>query len=413
MTSTGPIPARVRERPEDFVVEEIPGDYRVSEDGRFLLVRVTVRNWETNRLVRELSRRLGISRRRISFAGTKDKRAVTTQLMSFADVGREEIEEIHLKDVRLEPLARTDRALKLGDHGGNRFSILLRGVPLPAAETASRLDSLFSELRAQGGFPNFFGPQRFGEVRPITHLVGRHIVNQDIRGAVETYIGLPVPGEPSDALEARRAYEASRDVGRALREYPSRLSFERAMLNYLLKNPEDHLGALRQLPPNLLTLFVYAYQSYLFNRVLSARLKAGTGLGPQLGDLVVAVGRRGQPQRDRPVEVRDSNLVKVEKQVREGKAWTTGLVPGYEVSLAGGEMGELERRVMEEEGAKPEDFIIRAMPRLSSRGLRRELIAPIMDLSRQVDGGVLLRFRLNPGSYATALLRELTKGESP
>ena len=71
-------------------------------------------DYETNRFVREMSRALRISRRRISFAGTKDRRAVTTQLFQFDGVP-ELLEGLHLKDVEVLETFRTDRKLEIGD----------------------------------------------------------------------------------------------------------------------------------------------------------------------------------------------------------------------------------------------------------------------------------------------------------
>ncbi len=414
LTSTPAIGGRIKAAVEDFVVEEVPLELPASDQGRFLLVRVTSRNWETNRLVRELSRRLGISRRRIHFAGTKDKRAITTQRMTFADVEAEAVRRVTLKDVTLEPMHRTMKRLELGDLLGNRFRIRLRDASLSKTELLDRLRSLDDELREAGGFPNFFGPQRFGESRPISHLVGRALVRGDIRNAVEMYIGHPEPEEPEDSYEARRAFEESRDVTRALKEYPRRLSFERALLNHLRQRPGDYEGALRQLPLNLLTLFIYAYQAFLFNIMLSKRLQSGLGLNePLTGDLVLPMDRKGLPLRHEPVEVTGSNINKIREQVRAGKAWVSGLILGYETPYAGGKMGELERETVSAEGVKPEDFTVPAMPRLSSRGLRREVLAPLMEFTYRVERDVLLSFRLNPGCYATVLLREFTKGGSP
>ncbi len=413
LTETPPVGGRIKATVDDFIVEEVPMELPASEGGRFLLARVTARNWETNRLVRELSRRLGTSRTRISFAGTKDKRAITTQLMSFAGVDAEELSRVHLKDVVLEPLHRSARRLGLGHLMGNRFRVRLRDISLPTEEVSSRLRGLARELNSTGGFPNFFGPQRFGESRPISHLVGRALVRGDLRGAVETYLGHPEPGEREDAYRARHAFEESGDVARALRDYPKRLSFERALLNHLRRNSGDYAGALRRLPLNLLTLFVYAYQAFLFNRILSLRLKRGLGLNePLVGDLVLPMDKRGLPRRDASVEVTEANLNKVRERVRAGKAWISGLVLGYDVPFATGAMGRLEEEVVAEEGVRPEDFTVSAMPRLSSRGLRRGILASLLDFSYEVDGDVILSFRLNPGCYATALLREFTKGGS-
>lgn len=414
LTRAPPVPARIKARPEDFVVEEVPRELPQEEAGRFLTVRVTVRNWETNRLVRELARRLGISRRRIRFAGTKDKRAVTTQWMTFADVAEEDVERLDLPDVTLEVHGRASRHLAVGHLLGNRFRLRLRDVPLPRGEASSRMRAVAGELRAAGGFPNFFGPQRFGEVRPVSHLVGRRLVRGDLEGAVQTYLGHPFPAEPEDARRAREAFEASGDVARALREFPSRLGYELALLNHLRVRPGDYAGALERLPHNLLTLFVYAYQSYLFNRMLSLRLARGLGLrDPRPGDLVLPRDRRGIPERGRPVEVTEANREKVRRRVEEGTAWISGLLLGTEAPFAEGEMGALEREVVEEEGIERRAFAVPVLPRLASRGLRRELLAPLEEFAYRVRGDVILTFRLLPGCYATALLREVTKGETP
>ncbi len=411
LTSSPGIEGRLKAMAEDFRVEEVPMDLPLAEDGSYLLAEVTTRLWETNRLVRELSRTLRISRRRIGFAGTKDKRAVTSQRMTFFDVSSEDLERVRLKDVEIRPLYRTSRSLALGDLLGNRFTVRVRDVPV-RKETSSRLEDLMGELKEDGGFPNFFGPQRFGEVRPITHLVGRAIVRGDFEGAVVMYLGNPQSGEAEDVFEARKAFQESGDVVRALREFPKRLGFEHAILNHLRKRPSDFKGGLSQLPFNLLTLFVNAYQAFLFNKILSLRLRRIGLLEPLAGDLVLPMDRNGLPRRDAPVRVSQSNLSKVRDNVAAGKAWISGLIMGYEAPMAEGEMGKLELQVVNEEGVSPRDFVILEMPQLTSRGQRRELVAPVMEMSYELDEDVRLSFRLNPGCYATAFLREITKGGS-
>ncbi len=78
------IGGKLRSIPEDFIVKEVSNYPSKKENGRFTIADVTAINWETNLLVRELSNQLHISRQRIGFAGTKDKRAKTTQVMSFS-----------------------------------------------------------------------------------------------------------------------------------------------------------------------------------------------------------------------------------------------------------------------------------------------------------------------------------------
>src|SRR5437867_8629902 len=98
LTSTPGLGGTLKAIAEDFVVEEISSPPATAVDGRYTIASLRVRNWETNRLVRELARALHISRRRIGFAGTKDKRALTTQLFSFENVPPEAIKALRSEE---------------------------------------------------------------------------------------------------------------------------------------------------------------------------------------------------------------------------------------------------------------------------------------------------------------------------
>src|SRR5437867_3601741 len=401
---------RIKDSPEDFVVDEISVDLPRSPAGRYTVARIRTRNWETNRFVREMSRALRISRRRISFAGTKDRRAVTTQLFQF-DGSPERLDRIRLKDVEVLETFRTDRKLEIGDLLGNRFRIVVRDVPRSESEIRERAEATERELRILSGFPNFFGLQRFGSVRPITHVVGRHLVRGELREAAMAYVANPIEGENPESFEVREALEATGDVAAALRAYPREWGFEKAILNRLAVRPEDFVGALQQLPLNLLILFVHGYQSYVFNRILSERMAGGLPIHePVEGDIVLATRPDGRPDRTREIAVDCTNIEKAAAQCRAGKAFVSGVLFGSESEFAAGRPGETEKRVVLSEGLRREDFVIPAIPRLSSRGARRELLAPLRDLEWDAaDGTLELRFALTPGCYGTSLLREFLK----
>ena len=409
-TSAPGLGGRIKASAEDFVVDEVSVELPRSETGQYTAARLWTKNWETNRLVRELARHLRISRKRIAFAGTKDRRAVTTQLFQFDGVP-ELLEGLRLKDVEVLETFRTDRKLEIGDLLGNRFQIVVREIPLEKEDIAARAEAVWRELRRAGGFPNFFGLQRFGSVRPITHIVGRHLVRGEIREAVMAYVANPIPGEDPGAFAAREDLEATGDVAAALRRFPKEWGFEKAMLNALGAHPQDFAGALQQLPLNLLILFVHGYQSYLFNRILSDRMREGLPIDePVEGDLVLAARPDGRPDRDREIPVESGNLGKVAAQCRAGKAFVSGVLFGSESEFAAGQPGEIEQRVIESEGLRREDFVIPAIPRLSSKGTRRELLAPLRDLALEAGEGTLsMQFSLTPGCYGTSLLREFMK----
>ena len=410
LTTTPGLGGTIKGSPEDFVVDEISIEIPRSDDGRYTVARIRTRNWETNRLVREMARAMRMSRRRISFAGTKDRRAVTTQLFQFEGQA-DAPERLRLKDVEVLETYRTDRKLEIGDLLGNRFHLVVRDIPLSEGEIRERAEATARGLRIHRGFPNFFGLQRFGSVRPITHVVGRHIVRAEMREAVMAYIANPIEGEDPESFDMREALEASGDYAAALRAYPKEWGFEKAILNRLAARAEDFAGALQELPLNLLILFVHGYQSYLFNRILSERMREGLPIHePVEGDVVLAARPDGRPDRERQIAVDCTNIEKASAQCRAGKAFVSGVLFGSKSEFAAGRPGEIEKQVVGSEGLRREDFVIPAMPRLSSRGSRRELLAPLPEFEWEAGDGTLeLRFALTPGCYGTSLLREFLK----
>lgn len=413
LTETEGIKGKLRVHPEDFVVVELSKKPEKVPAGRYTVAIVKARNWETNRLVRHFARRLGISRRRIYFAGTKDKRSVSVQMFLFL-CQKDKVENLKIKDVNIMDVYETDRRIGLGDLKGNLFEVFIRNVELPVEIIRERLERIGREIEEKGGFPNFFGIQRFGALRPVTHVVGKHILRGEFKEAVHAYLGSPMEGEPKEAYEARALFERTGSFLEALRAFPKELSFESALLNYLAKNEDDYVGALGELPLNLQMMFIHAYQSYLFNRMLSERARRGLPLDePLLGDIVLPSDVDGLPDRNRLIEVNEKNIEKVRRKAKEGKAYVSGAVFGSSSLLARGEMGEIERGILEEERVRPEDFIITKMPRLSSKGKRRELLARVWDLSYElISGAVKMKFKLAPGCYATSLLREFMKGKA-
>ncbi|HWM50512.1 MAG TPA: tRNA pseudouridine(13) synthase TruD [Thermoplasmata archaeon] len=413
LTSTPAVGGTIKLSPEDFVVEEISAPPAASAEGRFTIAQIRVRRWETNRLIREFARILHISRRRIGFAGTKDKQAITTRLFSFEGVPPESVRGIRLKDLEVLDAFRSDRGLEIGDLAGNRFQIVVRGLQMAPDAAADAVAETERALRLLGGFPSFFGVQRFGSVRPITHVVGRHLVHGEFEEAVQAYVANPLEGEDPASYEVRSTLQETGDVQLALRTFPKSYGFEKAILNHLAARPGDYVGSLRALPFNLLMMFVHGYQSFLFNRILSERMRRGLPLHePVAGDVVLPADAQGLPDRGRTIDVTCDNLERAAQRCREGKGWVSAILFGSEPEFAGGEPGQIEKEIVASEGLRPEDFIIPEIPRISSKGTRREILAPVRNLAARVEeGNLLLSFDLTRGSYATSLVREFAKSE--
>lgn len=404
------IGGRLRAEPEDFVVVEEGGSPPRVEGGQMTAARVRVRNWETNRLVRQLGRRLHISSKRIRFAGVKDKRAVTTQLLTF-EAPVDQVAALHMPDVEVLEAWPTDGHVSLGDHSTNSFEVAVSALAVGDDEARARVAATLAAVEEVGGFPNFYGVQRFGVHRPVSHLVGRHLVRGDVGAACWTYLTHVGAGEDPECAAARRALAQTSDVRTGLRDFPPKLSHERVMLDHLLHHPDDPAGALGRLPFNLQLMFVHAYQGLLFNLVVCERLRRGLPLSrPLEGDVLVPMDDRGLPDHSRAVPVTSANMAKATAQVARGRAWVSGIVPGTGAPLAGGEMGGIERDVLAAEGLASGDFRIPGLPDLTSEGIRREMLMVGVRPAWEVSGGrATLRFSLQKGCYATTVLREIMR----
>jgi tRNA pseudouridine13 synthase len=421
--SDGPgVGGRLRAEPSDFRVRELeavdpePLDADPSSYPH-LLVRATLTDWDTNDFVAALSDALGISRERVSWAGTKDKRAVTTQLVSIRGVDPAALPD--LSGATLDPIGRVGRNLEFGDLAGNAFEVTIRDPERPAAVGAVT-DALAEFGGGRVAVPNVFGHQRFGSKRPVTHEVGLHVVRGEWREAVLTYVGNPAESEPERTRSARAAVErvaadADPDWTEALSATPGHLGYERSMLHTLVENggtdPVDFREALEAVPWNLQRLFVHAAQSYAFNRMLSARLRRGLPFDrPVAGDVVCfadadAPDDLAVPDTDRLQRVTESRVDVVRRHCERGRAFVTAPLVGTDTDLGAGDPGDIERSVLDDLGLEPADFDLPG--NFDSTGTRRAILVGA-DPTVERDP-LTLSFSLPRGSYATAVLREYLK----
>ncbi|MFO7618868.1 MAG: tRNA pseudouridine(13) synthase TruD [Thermoplasmata archaeon] len=410
LTPDAGIGGRLRAEPEDFIVEEMSILPIEESEGVNTAAIVRARYWETNRLVREFARRLRISRKKVMFAGTKDKRAVTTQLFVLG-APLSEVRNVSIADVDFIKMYPTNANINMGNLLGNIFDIRLKDADVGIDDALDTCHSVKEQLDALGGFPNFFGVQRFGAVRPITHIIGKHMTRKEPEKAVMSYLCHHSPYEHEEAREARKALASSGNIAQALHDFPDDLSFEKAMMNHLVVHPEDFVGALGQLPQNLLMMFIHAYQSYLFNRMICERMRRGIALNaPVEGDLVLKRDKNGLPDHDNWVKADSRNMPRLAELASQGKAFVSATLYGMDSEFAGGEQGEIEAMIIEQEGVRGKDFILSEYEKLGSHGTRREMLAPYKNFNLAAEGDAIrFKFKLNKGCYATTLLREFMK----
>lgn len=228
-----------------------------------------------------------------TIAGTKDKRAVTTQ----------RVRAQRMNPVKLVSMSKLSRGsiqtgnysfaqgpLRLGELGGNEFEIVLRNVVGATQET---VDSAMASLRDHG-FINYFGSQRFGTGGTASHHLGALMLRQEWDNAVSYLLSPRVGGiDPKrDEMIARRHWADTRgeEPYKTMGLFPSRCNTERAVAQGLARfGTRNALDALKRMPRMMMKLYYHAYQSYLFNIAASERI-ARHGLTPIIGDLVLETG---------------------------------------------------------------------------------------------------------------------------
>lgn len=377
------IGGRLRQRIEDFVVEEIWNE-KQQKNGEHTIFILEKFNWDTHLALRAIAKKLHISAKRFSIAGTKDKRAVTKQKVSLWDPKNELLEKlkaITIKDIKLSGFERGSR-IRLGNSNGNRFVITIRDIDMPEEKIRQNLAELFSDLSC--GIPNLFGPQRFGEVRAITSLVGREMLNGNFESAVQIYLCKIFEEETDDSKAARsfleKEWNKPEKYSQAILLFPMRLRYERAMIGYLIKFPKDFAGAMRRLPLRLRKMFLNAVQAEVWNKVVEDLWQEKNKLRQQKIPLI-------------GFDTILNNKNKIHKRIID---------------------------VMNDIGIRQKYFLMKCMPELRCSGSERFLLLKpkkmkIIKISddeyNQGKKAVQIAFELPAGSYATVVLREILKVE--
>ncbi|MGD0644610.1 MAG: tRNA pseudouridine(13) synthase TruD [Candidatus Bathyarchaeia archaeon] len=427
----------IREAIDNFLVEEVLVDgSKASVNGavasrvlsstfqkqRYLLCVLVKRNWDTFIAVKNVARALDIDQDSVQFAGIKDAKAVTAQHITIENVSMEDAGKVKIKDIEVLPIGYVREKLSLFYLLGNNFTITIKSIEKSEKIIEKRIAQTIEELEVIGGIPNFFGHQRFGTTRPITHLVGKALISGDFEEAAMLFLAKPSVHEHPASRQARQELQSTRNFKQALENFPKQLRFERLMLNHLIDKVDDFVGAFQRLPVKLQELFVQAHQSYLFNRFLSERVKHGYSLNKaEVGDFVVRVERSGLPLTSMAKIVTVGTVAEVNEQIKAGKMRVALPIVGVKQKLSQAAMGQIEKEVLEKEEIKVENLRINELSKIGGKGGLRTAVTPIKDFKKQnvttsASGKCCqadLSFMLLRGSYATILLREIMKPRNP
>ena len=254
--------ARFTPSPSDFAVEEI-ARLPLLRSGPFTLYRPSKRSLTALEAQQRIASALGVPAAAIAFPALKDREARSVQLATLRGQGPDLVEGLGF---RAQRLGFAGRRLTAIDLAGNRFTAVVRDL---SPEQATCLAALLAGLQANG-FPNYFDQQRFGSYAAGHDWIGKLILRRDAEGALRSHLAQPFVGDP--ALVRKFKSEARRHWGdwRYLLQVAPKPSNFRSVLTFLADHPLEYRKALNLVTPRLLSLYLAAYQSLLWNR-LAAR----------------------------------------------------------------------------------------------------------------------------------------------
>lgn len=384
---------KIKQVPEDFQVEEITT--RVAgPEGPFAYYRLEKKGWTTPDALQAIRRRWKIDHRRVSYGGLKDRHAWTWQ---FLTIFRGPQRNLTHQRIHLTYLGQLATAFTSADIHANRFRLILRALTGP--QIAGAQEAL-EEVRRQG-VPNYFDDQRFGSVGGSGQFVAKAMVLGDFEGALR--LALASPYEHDRALQKKekailRGHWG--DWARCKEELPR--GHARSLVDYLVHHPSDFRGALDRLRPELRGLYLSAYQSHLWNRMLAHWLRAR--LEPdQFVDVPLRLGRF--PMHCRLTDPQLAELAALQLPL-----------PSTRLALDPADPRRaLVDAVLAQEGLRLEQMKLKGMQMFFSRGERPALCLPEGLVWETADDKInagkqklRLAFDLPRGAYATLLVKRIT-----
>lgn len=350
--------AKIKQSPQDFIVTEIPSTKEEStqQGGSYALCILKKTNYTTERAVSHLARHFHLPRKKIAYAGTKDKYATTTQYITIKDVSAEKIAAVDLKDIEVEYVSHVNKPLHLGDLQGNKFSIVIRDI--------LKKEDFFLPKNSTFFVPNYFDEQRFSNNNV---QVGLAFIHKQYDKAVELL------QEDAD--------------------------YEKLLTPYLQHHTNDYVGALRQLPKKTLLFFIHAVQSSWFNRELAFQLQQ-------------CAKQKGQEQHLRKVEYSQGEFIfSTTADLFTCLPEDINLV-GFSTSLT-----SFEQDILGKEHISLQDLLNRQFPFLTVEGDKRTTFFEVKNFSatplvidedKETESYMCtVEFTLPKGCYATMVVRQL------
>jgi tRNA pseudouridine13 synthase len=402
------IGGRIKVRPEDFLVEEIPL-YDPSGQGEHIYLMVQKAGMSTLQMLGLLAKHFRVPMGALGYAGLKDKHAITRQVVSIHTPGKTAADFPAINHPRLAVLwaDQHENKLRRGHLRGNHFSIRVRDVEPTRVLAAKRVLDRLTVL----GSPNRLGEQRFGRCLN-NHLIGRAILLADGPAALRELLLPAADTQPEHARQRELIQEGKfREAAELL---PDGAATERDALLELARGSTP-LDVIRRMAPVARSFFISAFQSAVFNAVLDQRLAGGAAAMGRLepGDLAFKHDNGASFEVDPATAADPETLARLERL----EISPSGPMWGLKMKRATGAPDTRELEALRAAGVELADLSAcsRALDH-EIHGERRPLRVPVRHA--ECEGGtdefgpyVKCRFELPPGAFATVAMREIMKPE--
>ncbi len=378
-TSFNGIGGRIKNNPEDFEVFEIISDRSlksIKEQEGYAVFKLKKKNIDTNHALSDIFRKKGI---RLKALGLKDASAVTVQFVCSNNKGKS-INSFLSEKYSLQKVGYVKKPLSKKDMIANHFKINI-----------SNCNNQLEEFHEYEKVLNFYGYQRFGSKRPVTHLIGKAILQKNFKQAIDLILSFTSSYDFTENTEIREKLIDKSNYARYFRDVPHQMDIERIVLREMIEH-DNEKKAIRAIPLSLRRFYIQAYQSYLFNHSLSSAFSDGENMFKiQEGDVCF-----------------DSNG-KIGKYVKDGEQNLSLPFVGYSYYKKT-RFDYYISKILKNEEISPKDFFIKEMQEVSSEGGFRQATIHCTNYS-SFDNSV--EFSLSRGSFATILLREIMKPKDP
>jgi len=367
-----------RTRLEDFLVSEVLGKKTLASlcDDGYAVYRLKKSGIDTNHALDLVFKKTGA---RLKALGLKDAHAVTIQYVCSVAQGKA-IPNYSDGKITLERIGFAKKPLSAKDMTGNNFVIRIDGA-----------DQTLASFAEQDKILNFYGYQRFGSKRAVTHLIGKAIIQKRFADAVNLLLSFTSQYDSQENTKLRQEMADQANYSKILKVIPPQMDLEKIILQEMIDHG-DPQKALHELPIGIRRLYVEAYQSYLFNLTLTSAYQYGENLfEPQQGDVCFDKNAKlGKYQMD------DSQKLAIPMV---GFSYFKKTRFDYHIS-----------KILEQEQVKPSDFYLKEMQESSNEGGFRSAAIQCDAFAINSD---TVSFTLQRGSFATMIMREIIKPQSP